>query len=90
MELFFWDTDFRTLVSVSVQTGGPLKVGNPKVYARGDFSRGSNSWYRNYDISPDGKTAVMMLRGKTAAGPKHFNVVLNWNEELRAREAEGR
>ena len=88
-ELFYWDTNRNTLVSVSVRTGGTLEVGKPRLFAGGDFSFGGNSWYRNYDISPDGKTLVMILRGKSGPSPKQFNVVLNWFEELIAREHGG-
>ncbi len=88
-ELFFWDTNRRTLVSVPVRTGGTLEVGKPTVFAGGEFSFGGNSWYRNYDISPDGKKVVMILRGKPGPNPRRFNVVLNWFEELIAREHGG-
>jgi serine/threonine-protein kinase len=84
-ELFYWDSSRGSLVSVSVRTGGTLEIGSPRLFAAGNFSFGNNSWYRSYDIAPDGKTLVMILRGKSGPTPKQFNVVLNWFEELTAR-----
>jgi serine/threonine-protein kinase len=39
---------------------------------------------RNYDVSPDGKSFVV-VRSEGAAGAEQFNVVLNWFTELRSR-----
>ena len=88
-ELFYWDIIRQTLVSASVRTGGTLEVGKPKLFAAGEFSFGNNGWYRSYDIAPDGKTIVMILRGKSGPSPREFNIVLNWFEELRARGNRG-
>jgi serine/threonine-protein kinase len=89
-KLFYWDLSRNSLVSVPVRTGSRIEIGKPRLFAVGDFSFGSNAWYRSYDISPDGKIIVMILRGKSGPSPKQLNVVLNWGEELRAREREGR
>ncbi len=88
-ELFYWDTNRQTLVSVPVRTAGALEVGKPELFAGGDFSFGDNGWYRNYDIAPDGKKLVMIIKGRQGSGPRQFHVVLNWFEELTARETGG-
>jgi eukaryotic-like serine/threonine-protein kinase len=85
-ELFYWDTNLQTLVFVSVRAGRALEIGKPKLFARGNFSFGNNSWYRSYDIAPDGKSLVMILKGTSGTSPRQFHVVLNWFEELKARE----
>jgi hypothetical protein len=40
---------------------------------------------RNYDVSPDGNTFVV-VRSEGAADADQFNVVLNWLPELRSRK----
>ena len=55
---------------------------------RWSFSFGGNWSISNYDW-PDGKKVVMILTGKPGPNPRRFNVVLNWFEELIAREHGG-
>jgi hypothetical protein len=40
---------------------------------------------RNYDVAPD-KQAFVAVRSEGSAETSQFNVVLNWFNELRARQ----
>jgi serine/threonine protein kinase len=87
--LYYWDTSRNSLVFMPVRSGSMLEIGIPKLCAAGDFTFGSNAWYRSFDISPDGKNIAIIRRGKSGQSQKQLTVVLNWFEELKARERGG-
>jgi Tol biopolymer transport system component len=67
-----------TVMAVSVELEPAFRVGTPRPLFEGRYLTG---WYRNYDITPDGKHFVM-LTGEQAELTE-MNVVLNWFEELK-------
>jgi Tol biopolymer transport system component len=79
-KLYFRHRD--QLVSVAVTLGTEFKAGRtqPVFESRYETIDGA----RNYDVSADGKTFVV-VRSEGSAEPDRFNVVLNWFAELRSR-----
>ena len=88
-ELFYVDVKDSVLMSVQVQTGGPVfSSGAPaKVFDSKVFTASNG---RTYDVSSDGQRFVLIKdnagAGGTSAAPSAgMVVVLNWLEELKAR-----
>jgi len=82
-ELYFRHRDQLMAVTVSVAPSGEFTTGKlrPVIESRYETIDGA----RNYDVSPDGKTFVM-IRSESPSEPDQFNVVLNWFAELRSRK----
>jgi serine/threonine-protein kinase len=85
-QLFYLTTGSYQIVQVDVQTKPTFVAGKATVLPiQGILNPGP----RPYDITPDGKSFVVMLHksgvddGKVA--PQQINVVLNWFEELKKR-----
>jgi serine/threonine-protein kinase len=70
---------------VAVPFGGSpeLRVGQPRVLFESPYETVEGA--RNYDVSPDGKSFVV-VRSEGLATPDQFYVVLNWFGDLRARQ----
>jgi Tol biopolymer transport system component len=79
-ELYFRRGD--QLISVAISTGPTFQVGKaePLFESRYETIEGA----RNYDVSGDGRSFVV-VRSEGAAPLDQFNVVLNWFAEFRAR-----
>jgi Tol biopolymer transport system component len=80
------DTPESQLIQVDVQTQPTFSViGRPTALPiRGFVGTGA----RNYDISPDGNSFVMITPDESKPGspfPSQLNVALNWIEELKQR-----
>jgi Tol biopolymer transport system component len=81
-ELFYRNGD--AVMGVPVNTKSTFSAGKPGILFRGPYWTGiseSPAW----DISPDGKRFLMMMRLQAPAGPRRINIVLNWTEELKQR-----
>ena len=78
-EFFFRNGDL--MMVADVQAGDNLVTSEPRVLfeARYDASDGIN-----YDVSPDGKTFVMIETDPSGDG-RRLEVILNWHEELKVR-----
>ena len=63
------------LVAVPVTPGAEFRLGEAAARARIRYAAIDGA--RNYDVSPDGKTFVV-VRSEGAADADQFNVVLNW------------
>ena len=74
---------FRTatkFMAVNVKTKPPLAVGKPHVLFEGDFELS----HHDYGLLPDGRHFIMIQpAGNTP--PAELHVVVNWDEELKAR-----
>ena len=84
-ELFYIDAD-QAMVSVPVQTGTTFRAGrSTKLFDASPYSGRSQS--RMFDVARDGKRFLMTksIVGGSSATPANMVVVLNWLEELRAR-----
>ena len=91
-ELPHWSRDGRELfyltgasvVSVAVDTSAESFVaGAPVTLFTGPFDTTQDN---NYDVFPDG-THFVMVEADPDARPTRLQVVLNWSEELKRREA---
>jgi WD40-like Beta Propeller Repeat len=92
-ELFFAPPNQLTVVSVTTQPA--FAVSNPVSLPRGFLaSRALGAGARPYDITPDGKRFIGMIRaGQTVSGAPvtpEIQVVLNWFEQLKAMVPTGK
>ena len=78
-ELFYLSGD--RLMGVAVQTQPAFRAGLPRVLFEGPVET-RTAPARNFDVSPDGGSFVMVARGRTEAGPRQVSVVLGWFQEL--------
>ena len=68
---------------VSVETDPVFSAGPPRLlFEYTEVARSGFVGFPNYDVSPDGKTFVVV---KQPPPVTEFNVVLNWFEELELR-----
>ena len=77
-ELFY--RDGLRMMSVSVQTSGPLSPQRPKILFEGNYARDSNG-NPNYDVSLDGQRFVMARQGEDSSNGGVV-IVESWVEEL--------
>ena len=78
-EFFFRNGDL--MMVADVQAGDNLVVGEPRVLFEAGYDASDGI---NYDVSPDGKTFVMIETDPRGDG-RRLELVLNWFEELKAR-----
>jgi Tol biopolymer transport system component len=78
-ELFFRKDDRMMVVEFS--TGPQPKAGRSRMLFEGRFVPGT-PYGRNYDVSPDGKSFVMITSTEMSSPPSQVHVILNWFEEL--------
>ncbi len=81
-ELFFRKDDRMMVVEFS--SGPNPKVGRSQTLFEGRFVPGT-PYGRNYDISPDGKSLIMITSTEMSSPPSQIHVILNWSEELKRR-----
>ncbi len=77
-ELFY--RDGLRMMSVSVQTSGPLSPQRPKILFEGNYARDPNG-NPNYDVSLDGQRFVMARQGGDSSNGGVV-IVESWVEEL--------
>jgi Tol biopolymer transport system component len=78
-ELFFRKDDRMMVVDF---TPGPRpEVGRSRVLLEGRFVPGT-PYGRNWDISPDGESFIMITSTERSSPPHQIHVVLNWFAEL--------
>ncbi len=82
-----WSPDGRMLyyrngqrwMAVDIETTPTLAAGTPRVVFEGDYT---NVNYRSYDISPDGRSFVLVA-GTADEAPSQLQMVQGWFSELR-------
>jgi eukaryotic-like serine/threonine-protein kinase len=79
-ELFYY-VQPNTIMAVPVKLGSELGLGAPRIAVRGSYASALGH-DRHYDISPDGKS-VLLLKETDEQNPPQAIVVLNWFEELK-------
>jgi serine/threonine-protein kinase len=79
-ELYFRHRDQLLVATVTPGADFRASRGQPVFESRYETIDGA----RNYDVSPDGKSFVL-IRSEGVDEPDQFNVVLNWFSELRSR-----
>ena len=67
------DDDGKRMIEVSVQMEPEFKASQPRTLFEG-------SYFRGFDVFPDGQHFLMMKKGINS--PLPIQVVLNWFEEL--------
>ena len=83
-EIFYRNGD--QMMVVSVASGSGLTVSKPRLLFKGSYVQfPSQNVLGSYDISPDGKSFVMIRSDQPPV--TQINVVLNWFEELKSRFA---
>ena len=82
MELFYRDETGNKMFAVPITTDPDLEVGEPELLFEGNYFLCSY-WGRVYDISLDGEQFLMVSETEQEVNPRHYNVVLNWFEELK-------
>ena len=91
-ELFYWTSDGR-LMAIAVETDPTFKPGMPKeLFQRTPvYSTSMGLTGIGWDIHPVDKR-FLMLKSSTATedestvtGPRKFNIVFNWFEELKGK-----
>jgi serine/threonine-protein kinase len=91
-ELYYREGD--KMMAVSVVTSGPeLRASAPKMLFKGDYYEGTGASCEmggpsaaNYDVTPDGQRFLMVRDNSNVAFGTRAIVVLNWGEELKAKE----
>jgi hypothetical protein len=78
-ELFYRQGD--AMMVVDITTTPTVSVGKPRLLFEKRYNR-SNSFWPNYDVTPDGQRFLMVSDGSQEA-PTRINIVLNWFEELK-------
>jgi eukaryotic-like serine/threonine-protein kinase len=82
------------MMTVSVDTSGPmLRASAPKMLFAGDYYEGTGASCEmggpsaaNYDVTPDGQRFLMVKDNTGFVGGNRAVVVVNWAEELKAKE----
>ena len=72
------------MMVVAVETDPGFTLGTPTKLFEGRYIH-SPSGVRNFDVSPDARRFIMVapLESDDALAATHFNLVLNWFEELK-------
>jgi len=81
-ELFFRRADQLVTVPITITPGAEFRWGKPQLVFESRYETIDGA--RNYDVSPDGRSFVV-VRSEGAADADQFNVVFNWFAELRSR-----
>jgi hypothetical protein len=69
------------MISVPVSTSDAFSFGRPRLLFEGNYRLDHSGQSANYDVSPDGKSFVMVQPDPEARS--EITVVLNWAEELK-------
>jgi eukaryotic-like serine/threonine-protein kinase len=67
----------RKVMRVAVSTSGTFSASRPEVLFEGD--------YESWTLAPDGKHFLVVKDETAVSSPNHFDVVLNWFEDLKRR-----
>jgi len=68
------------VMAVSIETKPQLKAGQPRMLFEGSYFESGH----DIAVTPDGN-GFILIRENDATGPKEFEVVVNWPEELKQR-----
>ena len=91
-ELYYREGDKMMVVSVAT-SGSELKASAPRMLFKGNYYEGTGASCEmggpsaaNYDVTPDGQRFLMVRDDSKAGFGTSAIVVLNWAEELKAKE----
>ena len=77
-ELFYWAPPGK-IMSVSVTTTPAFNWSKPVMLFEGPY-------LLEFDVSADGKRFLMVKEATATSGTNHFNVIVNWFQELAAKK----
>jgi Tol biopolymer transport system component len=80
-ELFYRNGD--RVMAVEVTTGTSFVAGKPRVLFEGQYF--GSPGFLNFDVAPDGQRFLMLKEPASERALAHFNLVVNWFEELKQR-----
>ena len=83
-ELFYRD-GYKMMV-VPVQTQPVFTPGKPQVVFQWPYEA-MDGVRPNYDVTPDGQRFLMIKAIEADSAPAQINMILNWSEELKRRDA---
>jgi len=69
-----------TVSAVSIDTSRGLTWTSPRLL----FEANAVQTFADYDVAPDGRLAMIASDPEESSSP-HFNIILNWAEEVRSR-----
>ncbi len=80
-KVYYLDLQYK-IVFVPIQFKPSVVPGNPQVLFDASAAQLPNTPTNSYDISPDGKKFIMLVRNNQKNVNTNINVVLNWQKEL--------
>ncbi len=81
----FYRNGYRMMV-VPVQTQPVFTPGKPQVLFQWPYEA-MDGVRPNYDVTPDGQRFLMIKATESDSAPAQINMILNWSEELKRRDA---
>ncbi len=81
-ELFY--VEGTRMMAVPIRLGPEVTIGQAQSLFEGDFSMGRLDWISNYDVSPDGKRFLMIVRDPVPE-IREIRVVQNWFDDVEAK-----
>jgi len=81
-ELYYRNPSGKKMMAVSFITEPNLRIGKPEFLFEGEYFLCSY-WGRSYDLAPDGEQFLLITGIEQQLDSKHYNVVINWFEELK-------
>ncbi len=83
-ELFYRSLDGNRIFSAKITASHALSVGRPTLVLEGKHLQGS-PYGKTYDVSPDGQRFLVQVGAEPLPPVDHYNVILNWFDELKQR-----
>jgi len=78
-ELFYRNGDH--IMTAAVTTQSTFRVGKPtRLFDKRTWTLATD---RNFDVTSDGRRFLMIVESEQVAAANHFNIVLNWFDELK-------
>lgn len=83
-KIYYLNLQYK-IATVSLQTKPSLIPGNPKILFDASNARLPNTPTNPYDLSPDGKYFIALMKSEQRNSDNNINVVLNWKKELKEK-----
>jgi serine/threonine-protein kinase len=86
LELFYRRPSTGDMVAVSVNAGDSIRFGQERVLFNAEAYR-ANDLHPTYDVTPDGRRFLMLVRKDAGEGPPatEMHMILNWLVEFKDR-----
>jgi Tol biopolymer transport system component len=80
-ELFYRSGD--KFMSASIEAMPAFVAAKPRLLFEGQFEKGSNPFFANYDVARDGQRFLMIKQSEQEILPTEFSVEFHWGDKLR-------